>query len=726
MSFRIAMQQMRGVMMSLLKIVAALVGVALLMTACEFPNPKPPPLPTRVPPTPSPSAITVDDAVNFGNVPVRRIGKGLYPQLHWSQDGTRIVANTTSGIYLYDGASLEPLRYFVFPALNRVVALSLDNRLMVTAPRPGESGSVELWDPASGQRLRTLTDTLEAEAEIVAVDAAFSPDGKQITVAGGEWVRQWDAQTGELLRRWKNGDSSDAAMPMWHFVTRADGERLVTVNERLTKLWDSAGRMIVSVPSEPYAKPLFSPDGTALVESSPDGPINILDVNSGRVLRSLNVALEATSQRLLLVSALAISLDGKQLAASVTWTVEPDGKTEHGIALWDVGSGEQLHLFPLGNAEVGQIAFTRDGLYIVSASARIEQVQLWNVSAQKEERVIDAYAHDFDLSPDGKRILTSGWAYGGFRLWDLASGALLRATQRLQGQMNSPVFSPNGGRIAFGVGNDVVICETRTGTRLVTLKGHVEPPDSIIFSRDGAWVASSSLDQTIHVWDAATGALLHSMQNTLPQFIGPGTDDPGRRRAPHISFSPDGRQIASGSFDRAVRVFDVATEKLARTFGPHGDDVTSVAFSPDGQRIASGGEDKVVRIWDVNTGVALTLTGHTGAIWSVAFNSDGTRIVSAGEDGTVRLWNAATGALLQTLSGHSGAVYRAAFSPDGSRIASAGEDKTVRQWDVTTGELLVTDESHATAVESVTFSPDGDVVAASSQGDGTITLWQTP
>jgi WD40 repeat protein/predicted Ser/Thr protein kinase len=265
------------------------------------------------------------------------------------------------------------------------------------------------------------------------------------------------------------------------------------------------------------------------------------------------------------------------------------------------------------------------------------------------------------------------------------------------------------------------------------LTGHDGGLWAAVFSPDGQRLATASIDGTAKVWDVASGrVLLTYTGHALPAFV------PGSPRIPVtcLAFSPDGRQIASGSFfpnplnkqrsAGVVKVWDAATGKDAVTFRKQIGVVLSVTFSPDGRRLASSSinDDNTFVVWEATTGeVVKVMHGHRSHVHRLRFTTDGRLLASASTDGSVKLWDAATLEEIRTIEAHPAPVVDVAFAPDGARLATAGNDGTVRVWETATGAAALPPlRGHTGATLGVTFSPDGRRIA-SAGFDKTVRLW---
>ena len=181
-----------------------------------------------------------------------------------------------------------------------------------------------------------------------------------------------------------------------------------------------------------------------------------------------------------------------------------------------------------------------------------------------------------------------------------------------------------------------------------------------------------------------------------------------------VTFSPDGRRIAVVGDDQSVRIWDRATGNQVVRLTGHGRGLYAAAFSPAGNVLASAGRDTTIRLWDTATEQSRVLLGHRDWVRSLAFTPDGSILVSAGNDSTVRFWDVATGTEEQCWTVGPGAISTVTVSPDGSLVAAAGEEEDSSIWireiesDVTL-ELIAT---RAQRVRSLAFSPDGAWLAA--------------
>ncbi|MDJ0517631.1 MAG: peptidase C14 [Trichodesmium sp. MO_231.B1] len=297
-----------------------------------------------------------------------------------------------------------------------------------------------------------------------------------------------------------------------------------------------------------------------------------------------------------------------------------------------------------------------------------------------------------------------------------ADGAIRRALTQLpdhlhtfnhEGVVMAVAFSPDGQTIATSSDDNTThLWDSTTGKDIATLN-YQDKVIEIAFSPDDKTITTRSEDRVARLWDAATGNAI----GTLPHHSGVNA----------VAYSPNGKIIATASNDNTVRLWDTTTGNAISTL-VHYFPVNALAFSPDGTAIATASDDKITRFWDTATGKEFATLNYKARVHTLVFSADGKRIATASDDNTVRLWDTRTCKEITTLK-HKDKIVTLAFSPDSKTIVTASDNNTARLWDICTGQELAI-LLHQYKVKAVTFSPDGKTIATASDNN-TARLWDT-
>jgi WD40 repeat protein len=297
------------------------------------------------------------------------------------------------------------------------------------------------------------------------------------------------------------------------------------------------------------------------------------------------------------------------------------------------------------------------------------------------------------ISPDGSAV-AAGRA-NAIHVYDAGSGTYIRSLidPALTAPDGKPLkaahltivealaYSPDGKYLASGSYQEVVLWDARTGTLRKRLTGFADRVVALGFSPNGKLLATGggapTEDGEIKVFDVATGKLVVDIKNGHSDTVF------------GVSFSPDGIKLATCAADKFVKVFEVPSGKLLRTFEGHTHHVLDVAWKADGKVLASAGADNVIKVWDYDKGEQLrTFGNHNKQITRLVFKGKTPDIATCSGDQTVRFWNVDNGGGGMTLGGSKDFLYALSISPNGAVVATGGEEGIVRLYNGANGQLV--------------------------------------
>jgi WD40 repeat protein len=298
--------------------------------------------------------------------------------------------------------------------------------------------------------------------------------------------------------------------------------------------------------------------------------------------------------------------------------------------------------------------------------------------------------------------------------------------------VSSAKFSPDGKLLAVGGYQEVQLIDSASGKPLATLTGHADYVRSIAFSPDGNLLSAAGgppqRGGEIKIWDVSSFVAPGLSPESAALKVGatPLNTLLGHKDCIYsVAWSPDGKLLASGSYDKMVKLWDAATGQEVKNLQDHIDAVFAVAFSPDGKYLASGSQDRGVKIWDIASGQRLyTLSDATDGLTSIAYSPSGKQIAAAGYDKTIYVWQVGetNGHLLRSLIADEDSILALAWAPDGKSLITSSADGSIRFRDAATLDPLGVIAHQSDWVQALAISPDGTRVAA-GRFNGTLSLY---
>jgi WD40 repeat protein/serine/threonine protein kinase len=556
-------------------------------------------------------------------------------------------------------------------AFNSYVLKKADKDKKGSKDQQVETGEVALWDTTTSKP-PLLVSSPEKHIRCLAI----RPDGKRLAASNTREILIWDTVSGRREKGWRDPDNTV------HLSFTADGRHLLSVGEGGgATLWDAA---------------------TGTQGASAGVPIlgRVIDLSLPGDGRRFGAVVNPFGSGLGLGGGLGLGALGSGLGGGFGGgMLGVGGGGFFGMAggspevhLYRAADNRLLRSYPLVSPFV---AVSADSRYLAARGSQ-KTVKIWDVTAEEDETGAVTLQPGLPFSdPDtgdlfnplgedsSTRLAVSGVALGARATClaqalgqeiDLFNARAARPSRHLSGH-NRPVrvlaLSPDETRLASASEDGkVLLWDTSTGKRLWQTTDRGPVPSALVFSPDGHHLALASVDSSVKFLATATGKAAWALPDA----------------GVCVAFHPDGKYLATGGVSSEATVAgqvalrDVRSGASVWTSAGHADAVTSLAFNRDGTWLASGSEDKAVKLWDAGSGKEVrTFPGHDDVVQCVAFSPDSQRLVTVGGSGrldrldraTIKLWDTANGQEVMTFS-TTGWLASAYFSADGQKLFAVG------------------------------------------------------
>lgn len=453
---------------------------------------------------------------------------------------------------------------------------------------------------------------------------AFSPDGRNIATGGKDRVvHVWDRTTGEEVHFLKGHDGTVNSI---NYST--DGRYLVSTSaDNTVRLWDShTGEMLSSFTghADETTDAEFGPDGSTIASASLDGNVKIWRIGSPKELRTINASEQGLASLAWRPGSLFVTVGGADCA----------------IRTYDTFTGQVLNQINSQPLSTFVDAVSSDGHTIALADGH-NGIMLWDAGLAGKLRSLQSHTEAITclaFNPKGT-LLASGGDDRLVRIWQVSTGTELTTLRGHKGCVQSLAFSPDGDILATGASDgSIILWDVKAGVTMATFTGSIQhtmltgislPPiqvaRSLVFSPDSALLASACDDAAI-LWNTVTGAQFATwVQNAAKVY--------------DVALSSDGQEVATANSSGEIKIARVADRLLLGQCANLSPDSVSLSFSPDGRRIASAGTDGVIGVFGSDGSPVHTIIADD-PFTGVLFHSASGKIVGASRTGVLTLWDA--------------------------------------------------------------------------------------